>query len=108
MQTPNSGSPDVLASGDAASQAKTKAASGLDSAAAALRSRADTLPGGEKVVSAAHRTADALASTAGYLRDKELKDMMSDVQSFVRNNPGPALIGAAVLGFLVARSLSRE
>jgi hypothetical protein len=30
------------------------------------------------------------------------------VQKIVKNNPGPALLTAAVLGFLVARTFSRE
>jgi ElaB/YqjD/DUF883 family membrane-anchored ribosome-binding protein len=84
------------------------AAGGLDSAADTLRDKADTLPGGEKVASAAHTAADALASTAEYIRENDLKGMMADVQSLVKKNPGPALLTAAALGFLVARTFSRD
>jgi ElaB/YqjD/DUF883 family membrane-anchored ribosome-binding protein len=84
------------------------AAGGLDSAADTLRDKADALPGGEKVASAAHTAADALASTAEYIRENDLKGMMADVQSLVKKNPGPALLTAAALGFLVARTFSRD
>lgn len=84
------------------------AASKLDSAASTLRERADTLPGGEKVASAAHATANAVGAAADYVRENDLKSMMTDVQTLVRNNPGPALLTAAALGFLIARTFSRD
>ena len=34
--------------------------------------------------------------------------MMSDVKRLVKDNPVPALIGAAILGFLLARTLTRD
>jgi ElaB/YqjD/DUF883 family membrane-anchored ribosome-binding protein len=84
------------------------AAEGLDSAADTLHDKAQKLPGGEKVASAAHTAANALASTAEYVRENDLKSMMADVQKVVKNNPGPALLTAAALGFLVARTFSRD
>ena len=84
------------------------AASKLDSAASALRERADTLPGGEKVTNAAHATANAVGAAADYVRETDLRSMVADVQTLVRNNPGPALLTAAALGFLIARSFSRD
>ena len=84
------------------------AASGLETAATALRERADTLPGGEKVANAAHATANAVGVAADYVRDTDLKAMMADVQQLVKNNPGPALLTAAALGFLLARTFSRD
>src|SRR4030095_13827214 len=80
------------------------AASGLESAASALRERADTLPGGEKVASAAYATAGAVGVAADYVRDNDVKAMMADVQRIVKNNPGVALLTAAALGFLIART----
>jgi ElaB/YqjD/DUF883 family membrane-anchored ribosome-binding protein len=53
----------------------------------------------------AHQTADTLDATAQYLRDHQVKDMMSDVQSFIKAHPAQALIGAAVVGFLAGRSI---
>lgn len=84
------------------------AAGGLDSAASVLHKKADSLPGGESVKGAAHKAADALSSTADYVRENDVKSMLADVQKLVKNNPGPALLTAAVLGFLVARTFSRE
>lgn len=87
---------------------RSTAAGGLDSAASAIHQKADSLPGGESVHSAAHTAADALSSTADYVRENDVKSMLSDLQSLVKKNPGPALLTAAVLGFLVARTLSRD
>ena len=84
------------------------AARGLPSAAGALREKADTLPGGEKVANAAHATADAAAVAADYVRENDVKAMMTDVQKLVKNNPGVALLTAAALGFLIARTFSRD
>jgi hypothetical protein len=84
------------------------AAGGLDSAAEALHEKADRIPGGAKAAQAAHTAADALSSTAEYIRENDLKSMMADMQNVVRKNPGPALLAAAALGFLVARTFSRD
>jgi hypothetical protein len=84
------------------------AASGLESTASALREKADTLPGGEKVADAAHATANAVGVAADYVRANDLKAMIADVQRLVKNNPGPALLSAAALGFLIARTFSRD
>jgi ElaB/YqjD/DUF883 family membrane-anchored ribosome-binding protein len=84
------------------------AASGLESAASAIREKADTLPGGERVANAAHATANAVGVAADYVRDNDVKAMMADVQTLVKNNPGVALLTAAALGFLIARTFSRD
>ena len=89
-------------------EGRTTAAEGLESAASTLHQKADALPGGQSVKGAAHKAADALDSTANYLRENDVKSMLSDVQKIVKNNPGSALLIAAALGFLVARSLSRD
>jgi ElaB/YqjD/DUF883 family membrane-anchored ribosome-binding protein len=81
---------------------------GLDSAASRLHQKADSLPGGESVKGAANAAADALSSTADYVRENDLKGMLADVGKLVKNNPGPALLTAAALGFLVARTFSRD
>jgi ElaB/YqjD/DUF883 family membrane-anchored ribosome-binding protein len=84
------------------------AASGLEKAAATLHEKAESLPGGEKVSSIAHATAEKLSSTAEYVREHDLKQMMGDVETLVKNNPGPSLLIAAVFGFLVARAFSNN
>ena len=111
---------------DAASQAKDKvadlgrsaaqkidqnrgnAASSLENAAATLHQNAESLPGGEKVSNLAHTAADKLTSTADYVRRNDVSGMMGDVERVVKNNPGPSLLAAAVVGFLVDRAFSND
>jgi ElaB/YqjD/DUF883 family membrane-anchored ribosome-binding protein len=98
---------------DTATQVKDKvdanrnvAAQGLEQAASTIRDKADSLPGGETVTDLAHTAADKLTATAGYVRETDVNTMMSDVETLVKNNPGPALLAAAVVGFLVGRAFS--
>jgi hypothetical protein len=74
----------------------------------ALDEKAGNLPGSEKVTSFGQTATDALRSTTDYVRQTDLQGMMKDLLQLVKNNPGPALVSAAVLGFLVARTLSRD
>lgn len=87
------------------SQRRT-AASGLSSAAETIRARADQLPGGDTVSGMAHSAADALGSTADYVRRHDLHGMVADVENVVKRNPGPALLAAAFVGFLVGRTVT--
>ena len=82
------------------------AASGLQKAASTLHEKADSLPGGEKVNSIAHAAAERMSSTADYVREHDVDGMMGDVERLVRNNPGRSLLAAAVIGFLLGRTLS--
>ena len=84
------------------------AASGLHKAATALRENAASLPGGEMVSGLAHDAAGKLRSTAGYVREHDVNSMLADVKTLVKNNPGPSLIAAAVIGFLVGRAVSSD
>ena len=76
-------------------------------AAAAVRDRADQLPGGQKVQQFAQAAAERLGTTADYVRNQDPKRMLADVQRVVRNNPGSSLVVAAALGFVIGRSLTR-
>ncbi|HET9329226.1 MAG TPA: hypothetical protein VFO23_01750 [Steroidobacteraceae bacterium] len=87
---------------NATERLRGSAASGLTSAADAVHA------GGERVASAAHRAGDALASGAEYVRDNDVRDMVDDLAEVVRNNPGPALLCAAALGFVLGRSVYRH
>jgi ElaB/YqjD/DUF883 family membrane-anchored ribosome-binding protein len=82
------------------------AAGGLDKAASALHEDAASLPGGETVSNLAHTAADKLSATAGYVREHDVNRMMADVETLVKNSPGPSLLAAAVIGFLVGRAFS--
>lgn len=87
---------------------RSAAAGGLDKAASAIHDTAGSLPGGEKVTDLAHAAADKLSATAGYVRDHDVNSMMSDVEALVKKSPGPSLLAAAVVGFLVGRAFSND
>jgi hypothetical protein len=89
-------------------ESRSAAADGLDTAASAIHRGADDLPGGDRVRSFARATADRLSTGADYVRRNDATRMMSDVKAMVTSHPGPALVASAMLGFLLARSLSRE
>ena len=91
---------------DKIDQNRDAAAGRLDKAAATLHETAENLPGGEKVTSLAHATAEKLSSTAAYVRGHDVNRMMADVETLVKNNPGPSLIAAAFVGFLAGRAFS--
>lgn len=80
------------------------AADALDSAASTLHEKAEDLPGGETVRNVAHSAAEKLESTAGYIREHDVRAMFSDVEDIVKRNPGPSLLIAAAIGFLVGRA----
>jgi len=84
------------------------AAGGLESAASTLHEKAESLPGGEKVANLAHTAADKLTSTADYVRKHDVNSMMADMERLVKNNPGPSLLAAAAIGFLLGRSFARN
>jgi ElaB/YqjD/DUF883 family membrane-anchored ribosome-binding protein len=92
---------------DAVESGRQSAASTLDSAASGIRSKADSLPGGADVSRFARRAADKIGGAAQYLREHEVKDMMSEAESFIKEHPTQALIGAALVGFLAGRSMRR-
>ena len=103
---------------DAASQIKSTAA-GLGQAAAdkvdtkrgAAANRIDAVAagleaGGQHVAGFAQGAADKLSSSADYLREHDTRAMVADVKALVKNNPVPALLGAAALGFVLAKAFS--
>lgn len=96
------------AAADSVGDPRDTAAAGIDSAASSLHSAAERLPGGENVSGLAHAAADTLSSTADYVRNADMARMRSDVERVVRNNPGPSLLAAAVVGFVVGRALSHD
>lgn len=77
------------------------AASTMERGADALKNRADSMPGGPRVRRAARATADRLESGARYVRDRDVRGMVGDLETFVRQRPGATLAIVAVLGFLL-------
>lgn len=93
---------------DTMDRARAAAAGGIDSAASALHEGAEALASGSRVRSGANKAADALVTSAEYIRGHDVADMVDDLMTVVRKNPGPALLGAAALGYLVGRAFSRD
>jgi ElaB/YqjD/DUF883 family membrane-anchored ribosome-binding protein len=53
----------------------------------------------------ARRAAGSIESVANNIAAKDPDELIDDTRNFVRNSPGIALAGAAVVGFVVARLL---
>ena len=53
----------------------------------------------------ARRTAGAIENVANTIASKDPDELIDDTRNFVRDSPGIALAGAAVVGFVIARLL---
>jgi ElaB/YqjD/DUF883 family membrane-anchored ribosome-binding protein len=98
---------------DALDDSRKSGAGALGQTAAKLHSGGDQLTGAAHTVAdqlsgVAHSTADKLEAAADYIRATDLKAIGEDLKDIVKRHPGPALAVAAVLGFVVARSLRRD
>lgn len=51
----------------------------------------------------ARRAASAIENVANTIAEKDPDELLEDTRNFVRNSPGIALAGAAVVGFVLAR-----
>jgi len=127
MPTPTfTKTPSPLESGDGISQGASRAAEigeraaaafddkkdavarSLDAAASSLHARVESLPGGPNVARAAHSTADTMEKAADYVRDHDLKGLLSDVTRIAKRHPGATLLAATALGFLAVRAMGRN
>jgi ElaB/YqjD/DUF883 family membrane-anchored ribosome-binding protein len=89
-------------------EGRSMAAERLEGVASAVQERVGELPGGQRVKELASAAADGLSTTADYVRTHDAKRMMADMETVVKNNPGPALLVAAVFGFVLGRALTRD
>lgn len=98
----------------AGEKARGLVAQGLERSAEALanvgRLVAETAPGlderlGEDYGDYARRAAKAIDGTANSLATKDPDELIEDTRNFVRNSPGVAIAGAAIVGFALARLL---
>jgi len=101
-------------SSQAGEKARGFVSQGLERSAEALGNVAklvgDTAPGIEDRLGAeygdyARRAATAIEDAANAIAEKDPDELIEDTRNFVRNSPGIALAGAAVVGFVVARLL---
>jgi ElaB/YqjD/DUF883 family membrane-anchored ribosome-binding protein len=101
-------------SSQAGEKARGLVTQGLERTAEALANVSkmvgDTAPGIEERLGAeygdyARRAAGAIENAANTIAEKDPDELIEDTRNFVRNSPGIALAGAAVVGFVVARLL---
>ncbi len=107
-ETLKSGAQDMIGkvSGEAtraAHQAQGSAADEVQSVASALRTAADELRSGSPQERTFSQLADGLADVSESLRDKDLGELMGEINTFARRNPMVFLGGAALLGFAATR-----
>jgi len=100
--------------GQAGDKARGFVSQGLERTSEALANVAkmvgDTAPGiderlGEEYGGYARRAAGAIENVANAIAEKDPEELIEDTRTFVRNSPGIAVAGAAVVGFVVARLL---
>ncbi len=99
-------------SGQAGERARGLVSQGLERSSEALGNVAkmvgDTAPGieerlGPEYGDYARRAASAIDNAASALAKKNPDELIDDTREFVRNSPGLALAGAAIVGFVIAR-----
>lgn len=101
-------------SNQAGEKARGIVSQGLERTAEALANVSkmigDTAPGIEERLGSeygdyARRAAGAIENAANTVASKDPDELIEDTRNFVRNSPGIALAGAAVVGFVLARVL---
>jgi ElaB/YqjD/DUF883 family membrane-anchored ribosome-binding protein len=100
--------------GQAGEKARGFVTQGLERGSEALANVArmigDTAPGieerlGPEYGDYARRAAGSIENVANTIAEKDPDELIDDTRNFVRNSPGIALAGAAVVGFVIARLL---
>lgn len=89
---------------DRADQSRGTVAEGIERTADALRNSG--LP--EGAAQYTRPAADAMERAADYVRTHDLKSMGSDLTTTVRQHPGPSLIAAVAVGFLLGVVMRRD
>jgi len=99
-------------SSEATDRARGFVSQGLERSAEALSSVSklvgDTAAGlderlGQEYGDYARKAASAIENTANDIASKNPDELIEDTRNFVRNSPGLAVAGAAIVGFVVAR-----
>lgn len=90
-----------------ADEGKERATNALDELAKMLESAAGEVDTrlGEQYGRYARSASEGVAGFSSSLRDKQVDDLMSDVQDFVKKSPAIAIGTAAAVGFVLARLL---
>lgn len=85
---------------------RIKVADGLESAAAGIQSSTESMRAG--LAQVADQTAGHLDATAGYVRETTAREMLHDLEGFIKAHPMPVLLGAVCMGFVAGRTLRRD
>ena len=90
---------------DYVSEGKNRAGSALDEVSRMMGDAATTVDDklGPQYGQYARTAAEGIANLSESLKGKEIEDLLSDAQGFVRKSPAVAIGIAAALGFVVAR-----
>jgi len=84
-------------------------ADGLEGTARNIHNKADSIAdGGERVSKVAHDVADKVDNASRYIRDKDAKDMIADVETMVRRHPARSLLAVLAVGYLAGRALRSD
>lgn len=78
-----------------------KAADGLGSAAEKMRTRAEEDEGIRATVEV--KTADAMEKTADFLKTHDSRELMTDLEEFVKAHPLQAAAGALAAGYVIGK-----
>jgi vacuolar-type H+-ATPase subunit H len=106
MQTASKAASDVASNvGKKADEATTAVGGGLKSLGQSIR---ENTPHSGMIGQASDAVAKSLEHTGDYLQHEGLEGMATDMTNVIRRNPLTAILIAAGLGFLVARSCSRS
>ena len=101
-------------SSQAGERARGLVGQGLERSAEALSNVSklvgETAPGlderlGPEFGEYARKAASAIENTANSIASKDADELIEDTRNFVRNSPGVAIAGAAIVGFALARLL---
>lgn len=79
-----------------------------DGVESSFREKAEEYLGGRRVQEFADAANERIDATSDYLRNAGAAKMRDDVEKLVKSNPGPALLVAATVGFLIGRTLNRH
>lgn len=86
-----------------AEKARSGAANEVSNIAGALRGASDELRSGSAAERSFAQLADGLAGASEAVRDKDLGELIDEMNRFARNNPATFLGGAAIIGFAASR-----
>jgi ElaB/YqjD/DUF883 family membrane-anchored ribosome-binding protein len=84
-------------------------ADGLEGAARGLHNRADSIAdGGQRASKATHEVAEKVENASRYIREKDTRDMLADVETMVRAHPTRSLLAVLAVGYLAGRALRSD